>query len=179
MKNQVNTSQETLENVVITDLTQILSITPEKASRIKSLRIENQIIDVETFFDFKKFLSSLGKINSLYFVKCQFPKNSSFPSELLRSVDSVPIIGIVNSNLSESSIEDIIWPIRDWLPVDTLDLTGNKIGDDSENFLKFLKNEICGVISIQNLILTGNDIPLNYQNKITELMKRRGFNVIY
>ena len=70
MKNQANTAKETLENVVITDQTQILSITPEKASRIKSLRIENQIIDEETFFDFKKFLSSLGKIDSLYFVKC-------------------------------------------------------------------------------------------------------------
>ena len=73
----------------------------------------------------------------------------------------------------------ILYGQSDWLPVDTLDLSGNKIGDNSENFLKFLKNEICGVISIQNLILTGNDIPLNYQNKITELMKRRGFNVIY
>ena len=30
MKNQVNTAQETLNNVVITDKTQILSITPEK-----------------------------------------------------------------------------------------------------------------------------------------------------
>ena len=56
MKNQANTAKETLENVVITDQTQILSITPEKASRIKSLRIENQIIDEETFFDFKNLL---------------------------------------------------------------------------------------------------------------------------
>ena len=69
----------------------------------------------------------------------------------MRSVDSVPIIGIVNSNLSESSIEDIIWPIRDWLPVDTLDLTGNKIGDDSENFL--------------------NSIGLSESNKLLNLYK--------
>ncbi len=58
-------------------------------------------------------------------------------------------------------------------------MIGNKIGDDSEKFLMFFKNEIYGVINIQNWILTNNGIPLNYQNKITELVKRRGFNVIY
>ena len=35
------------ENVTITDRSQLLSITPEQAKKIKSLRIENQVIDDE------------------------------------------------------------------------------------------------------------------------------------
>ena len=52
-KNQPNINEnrdpafEIGENVTITDRSQLQHITPEKAKKIKSLRIENQVIDEE------------------------------------------------------------------------------------------------------------------------------------
>ena len=176
MEKMIAPAQDMGESITITERSQLLSITPEQARKIKSLRIENQVIDAEAYFDFRDFFSLLKKLDALYFVKCQFV---SFYSEILRLVDSVPIIGIVECNLSESYVEDIIWPIKDWLPLHTLDLSSNRIGEEPEKFLVFLKNEICGVVSVGSLILANNDISLNYQFKISELMKCRGANVSF
>ena len=73
----------------------------------------------------------LKELNSLYYINCQFV---SFYSEILSLVDSMPEVGIVGRNLSELSIENIIWSIKDWLPVNILDLSGNYIGDNPEKF---------------------------------------------
>ena len=43
----LNSSQEIGENVTITDISQLQSITPEQAKKIKSLRIENQDINMD------------------------------------------------------------------------------------------------------------------------------------
>ena len=51
------------ENVTITERSQLLSITPEQAKKIKSLRIENQLLDREV----GRFLSSLNRPDSLCF----------------------------------------------------------------------------------------------------------------
>ena len=44
-------AKEIGENVTITERSQLISITPEQIMKIKSLRIENQVIDDE-FYDF-------------------------------------------------------------------------------------------------------------------------------
>ena len=59
-------AHENGENVTITERSQLLSITPEQAKKIKSLRIENQDIDS----DFYSFLHSLNRLDSLCFYKC-------------------------------------------------------------------------------------------------------------
>ena len=46
------------ENLTITDRSQLLSITPEQAKKIKSLRIEDQVIDgyfISDFFQWSLF----------------------------------------------------------------------------------------------------------------------------
>ena len=45
MEKTIDPAHEIGENVTITDRSQLLSITPEQAKKIKSLRIENQVID--------------------------------------------------------------------------------------------------------------------------------------
>ena len=47
MEKTIDPAHEIGENVTITERSQLLSITPEQAKKIKSLRIENQDIDDE------------------------------------------------------------------------------------------------------------------------------------
>jgi hypothetical protein len=47
MKRPIDAAHEMGESVTITDRTQLLSLTPVQAEKIKSLRIENQEIDDE------------------------------------------------------------------------------------------------------------------------------------
>ena len=54
----LNPSQEIGENVTITNISQLKSITPEQAKKIKSLRIENQNINSD-FLDFFYHLVTL------------------------------------------------------------------------------------------------------------------------
>ena len=51
-------AKEIGENVTITERSQLISITPEQIMKIKSLRIENQVIDDE-FYDFFQILMGL------------------------------------------------------------------------------------------------------------------------
>ena len=67
MKKTIDPAHEIGESVTITDRSQLLSITPEQAKKIRSLRIENQEIDFK-FADF--FLSKCSVFDSLYFYGC-------------------------------------------------------------------------------------------------------------
>ena len=49
MEKTVDPAHEIGENVTITERSQLLSITPKQAKKIKSLRIENQVIDDEAY----------------------------------------------------------------------------------------------------------------------------------
>ncbi len=66
MEKSINPAYEIGENVTITERSQLLHITPEQAKKIKSLRIENQLLD----FEFGNFLFSLNRLDSLCFYKC-------------------------------------------------------------------------------------------------------------
>ena len=53
--------------MTITERSQLLHITPEQTKKIKSLRIDNQVLN----FEFGSFLLSLNELDSLYFHKCE------------------------------------------------------------------------------------------------------------
>ena len=53
-----DSAKEIGKNVTITERSQLISITPEQIMKIKSLRIENQVIDDE-FCDFLSLLMGL------------------------------------------------------------------------------------------------------------------------
>ena len=65
MKKTIDPAHEIGENVTITDRSQLLSITPEQAKKIKSLRIENQVIDREAYNDITSFAADPERV---YFV---------------------------------------------------------------------------------------------------------------
>ena len=55
------------EHVVIKERSQLLSIEYEQLQKIKSLRIENQIIDEDLWFK----ITLIDKLESLYFLNCR------------------------------------------------------------------------------------------------------------
>ena len=64
----LNHSQEIGENVTITDIGQLQSITPEQTKKIKSLRIENKNIN----FDFLDFFYHLVTLILYIFIDVKF-----------------------------------------------------------------------------------------------------------
>ena len=67
MKKTIDPAHEIGENLTITERSQLQSITPEQAKKIKSLRIEDQVIDGYFISDFFQWSLFLKNINSLYF----------------------------------------------------------------------------------------------------------------
>ena len=67
MEKAIAPEHEIGESVTITDRNQLLTITPEQAKKIKSLRIENQ----EFHDEFGSILLSLNELDSLCFYKCE------------------------------------------------------------------------------------------------------------
>ena len=146
MEKTVDPAHEIGENVTITERSQLLSITPEQAKKIKSLRIENQLLDREV----GRFLSSLNRPDSLCFYKC---RNEA---SVLRNVEYSNVVRFLDCALTS---EEAIWhlaPIESWEYVEILDLTQNDIGIEPEPFFDWLKKAIWGTVRIDKIVLSDN-----------------------
>ena len=145
MKNEIDPAHEIGENVTITEKSQLLSITPEQAKNIKSLRIENLNKD----FDFADFFWTKCKVfDSLYFYRCGI-----YGCELF-DIDHSDNLGCVNCSLTSNLASSVLECISQWDFIKTLDLSQNKFGEDPEKFYSWMFNHIFGTITIENLILT-------------------------
>ena len=127
MTETLDPAHEIGEYLTITDKNQLLSITREQAKKIKSLRIENQVIDGYFISDFFPWSLFLKNIDSLYFFKCSFDSSGT---GILGGVDSVANIGFVNCGLSAPDVRYIFPPMASWFPIKVIDLSGNRIGED-------------------------------------------------
>ena len=125
----------------------MLSITPEQAKKIRSLRIENQEIDFE-FADF--FLSKCSVFDSLYFYGCGIYSGALF------NVDCSAVLGWVNCVLTSDLASSVLGCISTWDYIETLDLSQNKFGEDPEQFYSWMFHSVFGSMSIGNLILSDN-----------------------
>lgn len=153
------------ENVTITDRSQLLSITPEQAKKIKSLRIENQVINYEEGDDFQSLFASLGKLDSLCFYKCVVD------SFTLSSVKYTSTLRIIECDLTSDLARGLLEHIRNWDYIDVLDLSHNRIGDTSERFFSWLLHSIIGNTNIGYLILSDNGFSEEYKAKVVSTFK--------
>ena len=149
------------EKVIITDRNQLLAISPEKANIIKSLRIENQVID----FDFVDFFSWFGELNSLYFYKCLVD------SATLSNVRHATVLGIVDCNLTPYDAKSVLEPIKNWNYIETLDLSHNKLGSNPEEFFE-LNHSMVEAITVYNFILSDNGISEKVKDRIISYFKK-------
>ena len=138
------------ENVTITDRSQLLSITPEQAKKIKSLRIENQVIDDEAGKAVTWFASNQRQV---YFVNCSFLNTGKW---ILSDFPSVSKVGFIRCNLSCDVLKELLTSNNPHNDIEVLDLTGNDLGKDPERFVDILKDSIYRVKKIEELILVDN-----------------------
>ena len=144
------------ENVTITDRSQLQHITPEKAKKIKSLRIENQVIDEE----FHCFFQSLDELDSLYFYRCEVDCNT------LTEIYYSSKLGLVDCELTSHSATLVLNLLVRWEYVEILDLSDNKIGGDPEHFWKWWKREIIEVMTVKKIILSNNGFSDDSKNRL-------------
>ena len=157
MEKTIDPAHEIGESVTITERSQLLSITPEQAKKIKSLRIENQDIDDE-FCNF--FLSKCCVFDSLYFYNCKIYGCALF------WIDHADVLGCVNCNLTSDYASSVLRGISRWDYIETLDLSQNKLGEDAENFYSWMDHSIFGCISVERLILSDNGFSEEWKRKI-------------
>ena len=138
------------ENVTITDRYQLLSIRPEQTKNIKSIRIENQVIDLTTGFALSSFDVDTEQV---YFVDCSF---SFGGKNILCEFPSVSKVGFIRCSLSYNTLKNLLTSNNPHNDIEVLDLTGNDLGKDPKRFVNILKDSIYRVKKIEELILVDN-----------------------
>ena len=161
MEKTVDPAHEIGENVTITERSQLLSITSESAKKIKSLRIENQLIDDEVSISPEIFAGDPGQV---YFVNCSFLEDGK---GILRECPSVSKVGFIRCNLSYDILKRLLSSNNPHNDIEVLDLTGNDLGKDPERFVDILKDSIYRVKKIEELILVDN----GFDESIVSLIK--------
>ena len=164
MEKTVDPAHEIGENVTITDRSQLLSITPEQAKKIKSLRIENQVIDDEVSIGSEIFAGDPGLV---YFVNCSFLR---YGMGILRECPSVSKVGFIRCNLSCDALGELLRSNNPYNDIEVLDLTGNDLGKDPGRFVDILKDSIFRVKKIEELVLVDNGFDASVVSLIKEAL---------
>ena len=166
MEKTIIPTYEIGEEVVITDRSQLMSITPEQAKIIKSLRIENQLIDENFSWG---LLWCTENLSSVYFVRCDFSGSGWY---ILSNVPTANEVGFVHCQLSIDSIDRLLSAMNPYIPTDILDLTGNKLGVDPKRFIKSLFDNIFRFKSLGKLIISENE----FDKSIISLIKVESYD---
>ena len=149
MEKTVDPAHEIGENVTITERSQLLSITPKQAKKIKSLRIENQVIDDEAYNAVAEFAADPEQV---YFVNCSFSKIGEW---VLGEFPSVSRVGFIRCNLSYDALKRLL-NSNNHNDIKVLDLTGNDLGKDPKRFVDILEDSIFSSKLVEELILVDN-----------------------
>ena len=150
MEKTVDPAHEIGESLTITERSQLLSITPEQAKKIKSLRIENQVIDYGVDSAIARFAADPKQ---LCFVNCSFLGVGEW---ILCKFPSVSKVGFIRCNLSYDALEELLSSNDPYNEIEVLDLTGNNLAKDPERFVDVLRRTIVPFKSIGELILVDN-----------------------
>ena len=159
MKKNNNINNEAI--ITITNPKIFFSLKESKAKRIKCFYFQNIIIDSNIMKQLMSF--SLDKIDTLYFIQCYFKDLN-----ILSTINYCSNLGFVNCGLYVQDIEYLLGWIKDWEHLETLDLSGNKLGLDQNEFLIWLNFNLWNKVFIDNLILEGNNFSEDFEDKFIE-----------
>jgi hypothetical protein len=168
MEETINRANEIVENVTITNTSQLRSITYEQAKKIKSLRVENQTFDGWIFFDFDSHFPD-DNLEQIYFDNCSFSGSDLW---ILSSFPSTSRIGFTRCGLRCASLEELLSSSNPYQDIEVLDLSGN----DFENptlFVDALKKKVFGFRWIKTLIISDN----GFDPMIVPLIKYEGDSI--
>ena len=159
MKKNNNINNDAI--ITITNPKIFFSLKESKAKRIKCFYFQNIIIDSNIMKQLMNF--SLDKIDTLYFIQCYFKDLN-----ILSTINYCSNLGFVNCGLYVQDIEYLLGWIKDWEHLETLDLSGNKLGLDENEFLIWLNFNLWNKVFIDNLILEGNNFSEDFEDKFIE-----------
>ena len=159
MKKNNNINNEAI--ITITNPKIFFSLKESQAKRIKCFYFQNIIIDSNILKQLMSF--SLDKIDTLYFIQCYFKDLN-----ILSTINYCSNLGFVNCGLYVQDIEYLLGWIKDWEHLETLDLSGNKLGLDENEFLIWLNFNLWNKVFIDKLILEGNNFSEKYIDKFIE-----------
>ena len=148
------------EHVVIKERSQLLSIEYEQLQKIKSLRIENQIIDEDLWFK----ITLIDKLESLYFLNCKIDAKIR-----LCDVPEVSKIGFIKCGLTSEKLDEIFHSLPSYSYIDILDLSENKLGENPELLIKMIELCFRYAKEIKTLILFDNGFD---KKSILEIKRR-------
>ena len=148
------------EHVVIKERSQLLSIKYEQLKKIKSLRIENQIIDEKLWYK----ITSTDKLKSLYFLNCNIDTKI-----YLCDVPYVSNIGFIKCGLTSEKLDEIFHSLPSYSYIDILDLSENKLGQNPELLIKMIELCFRYAKEIKTLILFDNGFN---KKSILEIKRR-------
>ena len=155
------------EHVVIKERGQLLSIEYEQLKKIKSLRLENQIIDYELW---RKISFMDNKLESLYFLNCNIDTDI-----YLCDVPYATKIGFIKCGLTCEKLDEILKTLPSYSYLDVLDLSENKLGVNPELFIKIIRDCFILAKHTKTLILLDNGFD---KNIILDIKKRKGDKII-
>jgi hypothetical protein len=136
-----------------------LSITPEQAKKIKSLRIENQTLDgSSSLYE----LFPHDNLEQIYFDNCSF---SGLGLWILREFPSASRIGFTRCGLRCDSLEKLLYSGE----MEVLDLSGNNF-ENPNLFVNVLREKIFRFRRLKTLIISDN----GFDPTIVPLLKGSG-----
>ena len=159
MKKNNNISNEAI--ITITNPKIFFSLKESQAKRIKCFYFQNIIIDSNIMKQLMSF--SLDKIDTLYFIQCYFKDLN-----ILSTINYCKNLGFVRCGLYIEDIEYLLGWIKDWEHLETLDLSGNKLGLDENEFLIWLNFNLWNKVYIDSIILEGNNFSEDFEDKFIE-----------
>ena len=77
----------------------------------------------------------------------------------MKDVYGCRVLGVVDCYLT---CNDAIWLLafkKDWVLVESLDLSHNKVGYVAETFFEWFRKEIRGLVKVKELIFVDNNFP--------------------
>ena len=149
------------EHVVIKERSQLLSIEYEQLQKIKSLRIENQIIDEKLWYK----ITSTDKLKSLYFLNCNIDTDILY----LCDVPYVSNIGFIKCGLTSEKLDEIFHSLPSYSYMDILDLSENKLGQNPKLLIEIIEDWFRVVKHFKTLILFDNGFD---KNSILDIKRR-------
>ena len=162
MEKTIEPAHEIGESLTITDRSQLLSITPEQAKKIKSLRIENQVINA----DFYNFFESLNTLDSICFYR--YDVRGGFFGVNIECY----MLKLTECALTSKNASFILTPIMAWGGIRILDLSGNNIGIEPEPFFEWIRTSLLPISNINKLILSDNMFEASNINYIISDLKK-------
>ena len=149
------------EEVTIIDRSQLLSITPEQAKKIKSLIIENQTIDNEFLLIWDKNFNK-KEFDYLSFKHCCFPcVTGIFCGMLVHNLE------VIDCGLDEDDVYDIIHGVNPYI-INHLSLAMNSLSDPEGNIIDLFIRYVSGCWSA-SIDLSGNCFTDEFKSEVLQM----------